>query len=209
MRQMSLNARPSEGYGSRIQQKEGALSRVKADFDRSLSVGRGREDLFAGSGRQSDWGRQDALMRDGMNVHRSRLDGASDNLSRAHQMAEETNEIGVNALNDLRRQREQLVTAKGGMDQIEVKTSAARRILGVMRRRVIGNKLILGFIIFVLLLGNALIIYFRWGYKKSSGKTPSAPVAAPRAAPVNPPPVAVAVPIKAPVSVSVPTVGPA
>lgn len=195
---MSLNARPSEGYGSRIQQKENALARVKADFDRSLSVGRGRDDLFAGSGRTSDWARQDGLMRDGMDVNRQRLEGASDNLYRAHQMAAETNEIGVNALNDLQRQRQQLYNAKGGMDQIEEKTSAARRVLGVMRRRVIGNKLILGFIIFVLLLGNALIIYFRWGYRRN--KSSSTPVA-PRPAPVTHiAPTPVPVPINPPVS---------
>lgn len=189
---MSMNARPSEGYGSRIQQKENALARVKADFDRSLNLGRGREDLFAGSGRQSDWARQDSLMRDGMDVNRQRLEGVSDNLYRAHQMAAETHEIGVNALNDLQRQRAQLVTAQGGMNNIEEKTSAARRILGVMRRRVIGNKLILGFIIFVLLLGNALIIYFRWGYKKNKNNN-NAPRPSPQApvhpAPINPPPV--------------------
>jgi hypothetical protein len=192
MKQMSQNARASEGYGTRIQQKESNLARVKLDFDRSLNVGRGREDLFAGSGRQSDWARQDSMLRDGMGVQRTRLEGASDNLNRTHQMAEETNQIGVNTLNDLRRQREQLLNAQGGMNNIEEKTSAARRVLSVMRRRVIGNKLILGFIIFILLVGNSLIIYFRWGYKKKSNNAPSAPKSAPAHA--SPPPIPIAPP---------------
>lgn len=194
---MSQNARPSEGYGLRIQQKESALSRVKSDFDRQLNVGKGRSDLFGASastgGRQSDWARQDSMLRDGMDVNRSRLEGAQDNLLRAHQMAEETNEIGVNTLNDLRRQREQLVTAQGGMNTIEEKTSATRRILGVMKRRVIGNKLILGFIIFVLILGNFLLIFFKWIYPKirenSKNKAP-APVHRNPPPPPPPPPVA-------------------
>jgi hypothetical protein len=175
---MSQNARASEGYGSRIAQKESALGRVKADFERSLNPARGREDLFAGSSaRQSDWDRQDRLMRDGMNGNRQILDRTTDHLAGAHQLADESHTIGVNTLNDLRAQREQLINAQGGMNNIEEKTSAARRVLGVMRRRVIGNKLILGFIIFILLVANALIIYFRWGYKKASNKpSPSPPV---------------------------------
>jgi len=196
---MSQNARASEGYGVRIQQKVSNLDRVKLDFDRNLNVGRGREDLFGGTsaGRQSDWTRQDQLMRDGMNGHRTRLETASDNLNRTHQMAEETNQIGVETLNDLRRQRDQLVNAQGGMQNIEEKTSAARRVLSVMRRRVIGNKLILGFIIFILLVGNGLIVYFGFIYKKKANSPPSAPP------PVHPPPVPVPV-LAAPPPVPVP-----
>jgi vesicle transport through interaction with t-SNAREs protein 1 len=207
MGQMAQNARASEGYGVRIQQKQSSLARVKVDFERSLNLGRGREDLFGGTSRGSDWGRQDAMMRDGMNVQRTKLEGVSDNLNRAHQMAEETNQIGVNTLNDLRRQREVLIGAQGGMTNIEEKTGTARRVLTMMRRRVIGNKLILGFIIFILLVGNALIIYFKWGYKKNKNNSPpSAPSSPPthpapvQAAPVPvlPPPVPVAPPVPAP-----------
>lgn len=212
MVQMSQNARASEGYGVRIQQKESSLSRVKADFERSLSTTRGREDLFGGTGRTTDWGRQDAMMRDGMNVQRTKLEGASDNLNRAHQMAEETNQIGVNTLNDLRRQRDQLVTAQGGMNNIEEKTSAARRVLSVMRRRVIGNKLILGFIILVLLTANFLLIYFKWIHKKKKPSPPSAPPTPVAAAPIPvaaaPIPVAAPVPVSAPVQPPIPVAPP-
>lgn len=181
MKQMSQNARPSEGYGARIQQKEAQLARTKTDFDRSLNPAKGREDLFGGQSRPSDWERQDRLMRDGMNGNRSTLETASDNLNEAHRLAEQSNEIGVNTLNDLRRQREQLINAQTGMNDIEEKTTGARRILGAMRRKVIGNKLILGFIIFILLIADFLIVFFRWIYPRIKKNGPSPP-------PVNPPP---------------------
>jgi polyferredoxin len=78
------------------------------------------------------------------------------------------------------------------MDDIEDTTSKARKILSMMKRRVVTNKLVLIFIILILFAAICIVVWVRWigpMIARRQGAPAAPPMGpAPVALPVAPPP---------------------
>ena len=70
-------------------------------------------------------------------------------------------ELGVNILNDLHRQRQTITHARDTLHGADDNIATARRVLAVMSRRLMTNKLIMVGIICLLLGGIGLILYYK------------------------------------------------
>lgn len=121
----------------------------------------------------------------------AQLQKTSKDLQETKQIARETEEIGMGALNTLYRDRQVLEGAAHEMDNIGGGVTEARSILSSMSRKIIYSKLILIFIIIVEFLGIAAIVFFKWilplinaftpppGPQPAPGPQPPVPVPAP------------------------------
>ncbi|XP_033110217.1 vesicle transport through interaction with t-SNAREs homolog 1B-like, partial [Anneissia japonica] len=71
------------------------------------------------------------------------LNRASGSLDRTHRIAAETDEIGVGIIEELGGQKDQLLSTRDKLDNMDANLGRSRRILNSMARRVMTNKMIL------------------------------------------------------------------
>ncbi|CAL1541625.1 unnamed protein product [Lymnaea stagnalis] len=90
------------------------------------------------------------------------LQRASDSIARSHQIAAETDQIGVEIIDELGSQRETLLRTKGRLGDTNASLSESRQILKGMARRMMTNKLILAIIILLELACLAGVIYWKF-----------------------------------------------
>jgi len=112
------------------------------------------------------------------------VEDSSNRLDDTHRVALETEEIGTKTLSHLKADREKLVSVNDELDVIDDNVSRARTVLSAMGRRVVTNKLILAFIIFILFAAVIGIIYIRWIGSMVNKFTPSTPTPTPTPTPI-------------------------
>ncbi|XP_002741116.1 vesicle transport through interaction with t-SNAREs homolog 1B-like [Saccoglossus kowalevskii] len=86
---------------------------------------------------------------------------ASDSIDRSRRVAAETDEVAVEIIGDLGEQKEQLVRTQDRVHGMNAELSKSRKILNSMGRKLITNKLILGFIILLEMAILAAILYLK------------------------------------------------
>eukprot|EP01120_Amphizonella_sp_Union-15-10_P012623 TRINITY_DN5645_c0_g1_i1.p1 TRINITY_DN5645_c0_g1~~TRINITY_DN5645_c0_g1_i1.p1 ORF type:complete len:240 (+),score=53.09 TRINITY_DN5645_c0_g1_i1:87-806(+) len=114
-----------------------------------------------------------------------KLQGTKDRLQQIRQIGSETEEIGIDTLDTMKKQREQLEGANRRLDEVDSSVKRARKILSAMSRRVVTNKLILIFIIVVLIGTIVIVVYFRW-IKKDPPPVTHPPTLGPTHSPNDP-----------------------
>ncbi|GFR98688.1 vesicle transport through interaction with t-SNAREs-like protein 1B, partial [Elysia marginata] len=77
------------------------------------------------------------------------LQRTSESIARSHQIAAETDQIGVEIIDELGTQRETIIRARDRLEETDVNLGRSRGILKSMARRVTTDKLILAVIIVV------------------------------------------------------------
>ncbi|KAK3727585.1 hypothetical protein RRG08_009806 [Elysia crispata] len=90
------------------------------------------------------------------------LQRASESIARSHQIAAETDQIGVEIIDELGTQRETIVRARDRLEETDVNLGRSRGILKSMARRVTTDKLILALIIVVELAILGGITYWKF-----------------------------------------------
>jgi len=149
----------------KIKGYEAELSRILRDLQSSASSSLGPAGPSSNRFGRSD---DDDSIRNNQNYRlqmleaHSTLENTNDRLVNANRIAVETQYIGEGVLTDLHTQRETLEKAQQNLYTIDDNMTRSRKILGAMSRRIATNKIILAFIILLLLIGNGLIIYFKW-----------------------------------------------
>mmetsp|Transcript_21755 Transcript_21755/g.30439 ORF Transcript_21755/g.30439 Transcript_21755/m.30439 type:complete len:223 (+) Transcript_21755:66-734(+) len=91
-----------------------------------------------------------------------KVEETSTRLINAQRVASETENIGIEVVYEMGKQKEQLYRAKDNLSQIDDNMDKGRKILSHMTRRIITNDFILAFIILVLIVAIGMIIYFKW-----------------------------------------------
>lgn len=89
------------------------------------------------------------------------LERTGDRLKQSQQTLYETEELGTGILQDLHRQRETIVRSRNTLHTADDNISQSRRILGVMARRMVTNKMIMSGTILFLLATIFIIVYYR------------------------------------------------
>mmetsp|Transcript_28485 Transcript_28485/g.90781 ORF Transcript_28485/g.90781 Transcript_28485/m.90781 type:complete len:128 (-) Transcript_28485:281-664(-) len=99
--------------------------------------------------------RKDALLNS-----EQKLRGARAQLQEATRSALETEETGFAVLSDLARQREVIARTSGHVHQIDDNITGARRVLVQMSQRAMLKKVALWFMVLLLLVTLAVVVYF-------------------------------------------------
>ncbi|CAG8433966.1 12147_t:CDS:2 [Ambispora gerdemannii] len=137
------------------------LDKLKRDLKRASSRINGptdREELLSGAhGTDLDSASIDQRAR--LLTGTERLAESSQRLQDSHRIALETEIIGANVLEDIRRQREQIINTRNTLLEADSYIDKAQRTLKGMTRRMATNRVITVLIIIVLV---ALIIFVVW-----------------------------------------------
>lgn len=90
------------------------------------------------------------------------LNNASQSIERSQRIAEETDQIGTDIIEELGQQREQLDRTKSRLENTGENLSRSRKILRAMSRRLMTNKLLLAVIILMELGILGAVIYLKF-----------------------------------------------
>lgn len=116
------------------------------------------DDLMGGSA--LDLSDQRALLLDKVQESSDHVDRTTLKLEHGYRVALETEQIGADVLGNLGTQRESLNKARQRLTDMESDLGRSSRILTVMIRRVVQNRVVVIFIIAFLLLIAGICIYF-------------------------------------------------
>ncbi|KAK7103991.1 hypothetical protein V1264_018772 [Littorina saxatilis] len=138
-------------YQSDIEQSSRSLKRE------GTSGGRGTDNYAFDREDRLDQSNRAKLMQGHQSLQR-----ASESIARSHQIAAETDQIGVEIIDELGTQRDTLLRTKDKLSDTDANLSRSRKILKNMARRMMTNKLILAVIILVELAILAGLVYWKF-----------------------------------------------
>jgi len=167
LKSMNLSARNvgfNQGLITKIRDYENEVSKLKTSLRKATMQIRAQNDrdaLFVGDLKdehlQSSLDQRERLLSATEKLERSNTD-----LQHSIATAEETMGIGIEVMENLERQKGVMMGIRGKLGNINENLGKASRIMRIMARRVVTNKLIMAIIILVLLLAICLIIYFKF-----------------------------------------------
>jgi len=165
LEQMDLevhNLSPSEKprYKGRVKSYQQDLSNLEKDFRKSriaLSE-KVREQLLGEEGVGYDSAVEDQRQR--LLDNSERLERGGKKLDQGYKVCLESEEIGNNILEDLHSQRETITRARDRIHDIDANLGKSSRLLSVMTKRLLQNRLALFFIGIVLLITVVILIYY-------------------------------------------------
>eukprot|EP00743_Colponemidia_sp_Colp-15_P001566 GILK01001711.1.p1 GENE.GILK01001711.1~~GILK01001711.1.p1 ORF type:complete len:257 (+),score=51.03 GILK01001711.1:100-771(+) len=166
--EMELRSLPPSVKASlqpKLQRFRGDVDSLRKDFKRvktNFTSGTARDDLFAGRSTGEDFGGASADHRARLLDTTDKLRSGADKLEAAKRTALETEALGADIMVDLRSQRDTISRARNNVRDVDDNLTKARKTLTNMARRVVTNKLILGFIIALLLFMIIIILYFKF-----------------------------------------------
>ncbi|XP_062502632.1 vesicle transport through interaction with t-SNAREs homolog 1B-like [Corticium candelabrum] len=130
---------------SKVVKHRSDLEKAKRELRQASSAASSRDDLLAGG---RTYGTQDPAVIEASQRNRllkgsESLNRASESIARSKQVAAESETIGVETLEELVGQREQLLRAGATVKETDDQVSKAKRILISMGKRVVTDKLIM------------------------------------------------------------------
>ncbi|XP_050410399.1 vesicle transport through interaction with t-SNAREs homolog 1B [Patella vulgata] len=157
----------SEAKVAPVNYRTQMLSKIrnfKVDIE---SISRSLKRDMSGAGNTDSHGfdredRMEASQRGKLMQGHQSLQRTSDSIARSHQIAAETDQIGVEIISELGEQRETLVRTRERLTETDSNLSRSRKILKGMARKVMTNKMILIVIILVELAILAGVVYWKF-----------------------------------------------
>jgi len=122
-----------------------------------------REELLSRSELGQAYSSSSGVQREQLLSATERVRATGDRIKQGKQTLLETEELGVSILQDLHKQRETIVHARDNLHEADDNLGRARRVLSVMSRRAMTNKLILVAICMLLMASIGVVIYFKLG----------------------------------------------
>eukprot|EP01116_Phalansterium_solitarium_P013893 TRINITY_DN31347_c0_g1_i1.p1 TRINITY_DN31347_c0_g1~~TRINITY_DN31347_c0_g1_i1.p1 ORF type:complete len:242 (-),score=69.75 TRINITY_DN31347_c0_g1_i1:721-1446(-) len=175
LKSMDLTAKGSartQMYSARVKEYRSEVGRMRAELRKSALAFReavDRESLFAGARMNNMDLAMDQKQRLLQTTERAKK--SKEELREVLALAEETVGVGVEALENLDRQKEVMYRIRQNLQGTMDKLAKARTVLRSMAVRAMGNKLIMAVIILALLIVFALIIYFKWFFNTGSSSS--------------------------------------
>jgi vesicle transport through interaction with t-SNAREs protein 1 len=162
MEARSLSADKSRMLLNKVKEYKADLQSLREQL-KQAAAGAGDSDALARAelGLGDSYYSTSAGQRERMLAATERMQKTSDRLQVGKQQLAETEELGVNILQDLARQRETIVNARDTLHGADDNISKARKILGTMSKRIMTNKIITFGIAAFLLAAIILIIYVK------------------------------------------------
>ncbi|PSC75220.1 Vesicle transport v-SNARE 13 [Micractinium conductrix] len=140
------------------------LSKLREDARRAAAAGGagGGAESRAELGLAGDFYQTSAGQRDRLLNSTDRLTKTGDRIQQGRQQLLETEELGVQILSDLQRQRETILHSRDTLQTVDTHISRSRQILQTMSRRIVQNKLIMWGIILLLLGAIGLVLWAKF-----------------------------------------------
>ncbi|KAF7998249.1 hypothetical protein HCN44_009647 [Aphidius gifuensis] len=110
-----------------------------------------------------DW---EAEQRQTLLDGRAALERTAQSFSRSQTVAAETEQIGREVINELGGQRETLLRAKGRLSETDQELDSSKKIMRLIARGVMTNKIVLILIIILEIAILLLTIYIKYFHKK-------------------------------------------
>lgn len=151
----SFNSK-TRAYKQQLSVQETTLKKLEDDEDRRVLFGN-RDSNPNSSGQGFD-------QRQSLLKNQASLGRASDRLRESQRVANETEGVGANILNNLRGQREQLLNSRNTLMEADGYVDKSIRTLRTMSRRMAANKLISYSIIAVLIILIFLVLISKFRY---------------------------------------------
>jgi len=174
LRSMNLSAQsvPSNPkLKAKVKEYESELTKLKSSVRKAeaqISAVADRTDLFAGGIIREEMAAAAMDQREHLLKSTDKLDKSTIELKQTLSVAEETVGVGVEVMENLDRQRDQMLRMRETLRGVQEQIGKAQRIMRAMAKRVITNKLIMAVIVLVLLGAIALIVYMKWFSGNSS-----------------------------------------
>jgi len=188
LRSMTLSARNVPNNGkllAKCKEYEIEISNWKSNLRKAetrLNSLRERDELFSGLRDGNISASMD--QRERLLSNTERLEKSSKHLDEAISTAEETITIGIETVENLDRQKRQMLEIRENVGGINSQLSRAKGIIRSMGRRAIANKFIMIMIVVVLLFSITLIVYFKW-FSGSGNASVSPPPPPPPPPPIS------------------------
>jgi vesicle transport through interaction with t-SNAREs protein 1 len=163
MRHVARNSRGSDAMNVRIKDYDRKVDVLTRELNATRNQ-TNRSDLMAGAtGRKfGDIEAQEGDQRQKILSGNQKLFDGSERLNETQRIAYESEAIGTQTIIDLKRQKDTLLRARDGLDDIDDNVTTTRKVLGAMSRRVATNNVILALIIIILFSTIGLIVWFKW-----------------------------------------------
>ena len=145
-----------------VRNKKREFEKLKRDLNKITSgfqASSARDDLLSTGPKEFD---PNASHRNKLLHGTDVLNRTSDSIARSQQVAAESEQIGVEIIDDLDTQRESLLRTRDRLRDTDEDLDTSRKILTRMAFRVATNKLIMGIIILVELVIIGAIVYVRF-----------------------------------------------
>jgi len=175
LRNMMLSARSlgeNPATTTKLKAFEAELNKLRVDLRKSemaFHKNSDRDTLFSG-GLKDDILAGSLDQREHLLSTTDRLSRTNTQLKQAMATAQDTENVGIEIMENLDRQRVQMVHIKENLSGINEKLAKANRIMRVIGRRIYTNKAIMFVIILVLVVTIFLIAYLKWFSGGSSSK---------------------------------------
>lgn len=161
--QMELEVREVSGeekakLGHRLKAYKNEMKRFQQDLKKAriaFSDQEGRNELLGGEDSQSSEDQRTRLLD-----NTERLERTGNHLEEGYKICVETEQIGVDIMNNLQRDREVIERARDRTRQTDSTLSKSSRVLTGMMRRVIQNRIIMAVICLAILAIIGLVIYY-------------------------------------------------
>ncbi|KAJ2360555.1 Vesicle transport V-snare protein, partial [Coemansia sp. RSA 2607] len=165
---LSLNGAQRARAGPRIRQYKEDVSRLQQDAKR-VAQGMGNHEANrrallgdrAGGMQSPETGALDGDQRTRLLSGNERLENGTRRLQDSHRIAIETEAVGAGILQDLRAQREQIVSTRNTLMEADSHIDRSQRTLRTMTRRLMANKMITTGIIVVGVALVLLVLYIK------------------------------------------------
>lgn len=166
IKRMEMEARSFSPERSRlllqkVKEYKADLAALKADTKKVSAAAAPGAAARAELGLGDDYYSTSAGQRERMLASTERLNKTGARIQQGQQQLLETEELGVGILNDLHRQRQTITHARDTLHGADDNIATARRVLAVMSRRLMTNKLIMAGVILLLLGAIGLILYYK------------------------------------------------
>ncbi|PRW58605.1 alkaline phosphatase isoform A [Chlorella sorokiniana] len=143
----------------KVKEYKADLAALKEKARRGAAGAGGGPDARAELGLAGDYYQTSAGQRDRLLTATDRLNKTSDRIQQGRQQLHETEELGVQILSDLQRQRETILHSRDTLHTVDTHISRSRQILSTMSKRILQNKLIMWGIILLLLGAIGLVLW--------------------------------------------------
>uniref|UniRef100_A0A061QTF3 Vesicle transport through interaction with t-SNAREs 1 n=1 Tax=Tetraselmis sp. GSL018 TaxID=582737 RepID=A0A061QTF3_9CHLO len=165
LRRMELEARSLTGEHktilmSRMREHKTRVSKKKSDVKAASTAGSAGDAVRAELGLSTgSYTSSSASQRERLLSSTERLNQSSERIRQGRQTLLQTEELGASILGNLHQQRETINRAHGTLYETDDNIGRARKLLGVMSRRVTTNKVIMGLIILILVVCIFIVLY--------------------------------------------------
>jgi len=143
----------------RLQNFQKDAANLKKEFEKAKTAA-ARSDLLAGSGPGARSPGNDEH-RERMAANTQRLHNQGQTLDNARRLVAEMDDFAEDTKNNLRKQGDDIRRTIGGVRETSAEVSRARKMLGMLQRRNLVNKLIIYGVIVFLVLVILLVLYVK------------------------------------------------